>query len=171
MPLEIERKFLIRMPNVSLLATAEGGRVLMITQTYLNAREGVAARVRLVREGDSVRYIRTEKQRVSARTAIENEWALSEEEYLAALAEVDKTRKPIEKTRYAIPYADHTLEIDIYPFWRDRAILEVELKDEDEEFLLPPYIKVIAEVTDDKRYKNVQLAKAVPQDVLPPEEE
>ena len=47
----------------------------------------------------------------------------------------------------------------MYPFWKDRAILEIELADEDEKIDFPEFIKVIKEVTDDERYKNASLAQ------------
>ena len=58
------------------------------------------------------------------------------------------------------------LEIDLYDFWQDRATLEVELSAEDEGFTILPSIKVIREVTSDHRYKNVNLARNLPNDPL-----
>ena len=169
-PLEIERKFLIRMPSTARLLAEDGVRVKEMVQTYLSAPAGVTARVREVREAGGVRYIYTEKRRLTALTAEEEERELDEAAYEDALARRDESRSPIKKTRYAIPYAGHTVEIDIYPFWQDRAILEVELTREDEEFALPPYLTVLAEVTADRRYKNVMLAREVPHDPLTEEE-
>ena len=57
--------------------------------------------------------------------------------------------------------------MDIYPFWQDRAILEVEVRGEEETVLLPRGLHVIREVSADKRYKNVNLAKEIPTDPLP----
>lgn len=163
-PLEIERKFLIRMPDIATLTAQPGCRVLELVQTYLAAPQGVTARVRQCREGARLTWWRTEKRRLSDKTAIENEAEIEETTYRAALATADPTRRPIEKRRYAIPYAGHILEIDVYPFWEDCAILEVELQSEDEAFALPPYLTLIREVTADRRYKNAQLAKHIPPD-------
>ena len=44
--------------------------------------------------------------------------------------------------------------------------MEVELSDEDEAFEILPDIKVIREVTSDHRYKNVNLARNLPNDPL-----
>ena len=49
-------------------------------------------------------------------------------------------------------------EIDIYPFWHDKAILEIELNDENDTFEIPKKIKVIKEVTNDPQYKNSSIA-------------
>ena len=98
--------------------------------------------------------------------AVEEETDLTAADYEAALAHADPARRPIEKTRFCIPFGGKWMEIDLYAFWQDRATLEVELEREDEPFDLPPYVKVIREVTDDKRYKNVNLAKELPDDPL-----
>jgi CYTH domain-containing protein len=50
-------------------------------------------------------------------------------------------------------------EIDIFPFWKDKAIMEVELKNENEEISLPNFIKIIKEVSEDENYKNHSLAR------------
>jgi CYTH domain-containing protein len=55
-------------------------------------------------------------------------------------------------------YENQYFEIDIYPFWNDKAILEIELSDENTEIKFPKEINVIKEVTDDESYKNASLA-------------
>jgi hypothetical protein len=81
-PLEIERKFLIRMPNAEALAAQKGARVWRISQTYLLSPAGLSRRVRKRQEGDEVRYIYTEKLRISPTTAEARERELTEEEYM-----------------------------------------------------------------------------------------
>ena len=84
---------------------------------------------------------------------------LSQTEYLRLLMETDPSRRPIRKTRYCLTEAGRYYEIDVYPFWSDRAIVEVELADENEAVTLPEMLKVIKEVTEDKNYRNSELAK------------
>jgi CYTH domain-containing protein len=55
-------------------------------------------------------------------------------------------------------------EIDIYPEWKKQAIMEIELKSEDEEVILPEGIKVIKEVTGDPSYSNFEMAKNMPEE-------
>lgn len=162
---EIERKYLIAYPDAALLKGLEGCRVKHIVQTYLQAPEGETRRVRRVEEGGAVRYVYTLKKRVSTIRAVEEERELTAAEYGALLRETDAALRPVCKTRYAIPHAGKTLEIDLYDFWQDRATLEVELESESEQIALPSYVKVIREVTEDKRYKNVNLARELPSDV------
>ena len=165
-PIETERKFLIRMPDISLLPSLQGVRVKDILQTYLASESGKNSRLRRVCEDGRVSYIKTVKQRISVLSAYEDECEISKEQYEQELENADKTKSAIVKKRYCIPYADHIIEIDLYPFWSDRAILEVELESENEIFSLPDYISVVKEVSDDKRYKNTKLAESVPFDEI-----
>ena len=50
-------------------------------------------------------------------------------------------------------------QIDVYPFWTDQAIMEIELSNPNEEIRFPDIIKVLREVTEDEQYKNASLAK------------
>lgn len=160
---EIERKYLIEYPDTAVLESAEGVRVKRIEQTYLLAAEGETRRVRKMTEMGVTRYIETRKYRVSDLRATEEEKELSAAEYDALLALADPALHPIRKMRYAIPYAGHVVEVDLYDFWQDRATAEVELADESEAVELPPYLRVICDVTADKRYKNVALARELPE--------
>lgn len=162
--MEIERKFLIRMPDVSMLTAQPDCRVRHMVQTYLLALPGETRRVRRVEEEGRVTYIETRKRRVSALSAEETERELTAEAYAALTGEADPTRRAIEKTRYAFPFGGHICEVDIYAFWQDRATLEVELQSEDEALELPDFLPIIKEVTSDKRYKNVNLARALPEE-------
>lgn len=58
-----------------------------------------------------------------------------------------------------LPSGEQMIEIDLYPEWRDRAIVEVELRDEAELIVFPEEIRVIGEVTNEPAYKNAALAK------------
>ena len=160
--LETERKFLIAMPDEGVLRAQPGAICDEIVQTYLLSKEGVTARVRARRGVGGVVYTATEKRRLSDLTAIEDERIIGEEEYRSLLLLRDPALSPIEKRRYAIPFGGHTLEIDIYPFWERQAVLEVELPSEDAPLSLPPYLELLREVSGDRRYKNVSLARAVP---------
>ena len=75
------------------------------------------------------------------------------------LMDADTSRKQIRKTRYCLTSKNQYFEIDVYPFWTDKAIAEIELSDENAEIIFPKQIKVIKEVTDDDSYKNASLAK------------
>ena len=161
-PLEIERKFLIAMPTRDDLERESSGKI-EITQIYLRPGDaGENRRIRLSRADDrEIRYY-TEKLSLTDRTRIEREREITPAEWEALVKEADPARRPIEKVRWRVPYAGHVLEIDIFPFWEDRAFCEAELASEGEELRLPPWLRVIREVTDDLRYTNSALAREIP---------
>jgi len=66
--------------------------------------------------------------------------------------QADPARNPICKTRYCLAHGKHYFEINVYPFWSDKAVMEIELLTENEPFEIPPFVNVLEDVTDDKRY-------------------
>lgn len=165
-PIETERKYLIRYPDTAALSAMEGVRIWHIVQTYLLAPENLALRVRRIEEDGTVRYIRTEKRRISDLSAYEDERELTEAEYNQALLMADPASHPIEKTRYVVPHGDVCCEIDVYPFWTDRAVLEIELPDERTEVPCPAYLEILCEVSGDRRYSNHALSREIPMDSI-----
>ncbi len=162
---ETERKFLIRYPDISFLKSLDMCREISIAQTYLLCGNGSMRVRKSVENGETV-YIRNIKKRISEMSHFEDEKIISEETYNELLFCRDTQRAEIVKTRFAIPHGGHILEIDVYPFWCDRAVLEIELEAEDEQYEIPSYITVIKEVTGDKRYSNKALAKEIITEVL-----
>lgn len=162
MAYEIERKFLIEYPDIRILEEHPGCTKSEIAQTYLKTDNGFTSRVRKRTTGGVTKYIFTEKKRVNDVKCIENEREITKEEYNDLLKLADPERNTIEKTRYCLPCNGRIAEIDIYPFWTDRAIAEVEMEDETEEVALPDFIRVIREVTAEKAYKNASIAKNIP---------
>ena len=162
--LEIERKFLIEYPDENWLAHQLGSRCAQLSQTYLVSETGLSHRVRSWTEGGVTRWFETSKRAVTDITREETEREITEEEYRALLRKADPERQAVEKTRWCIPYKGHILEIDLYPFWHQQAVLECELQAEDEAFSFPTELRVLREVTSDPRYLNSSLARAVPQE-------
>jgi len=157
-PYEIERKYLIEYPDIKWLENNPTCRRVEIIQTYLNSKEGEEVRVRQRGVDGNYLYYQTIKRKVSDLKRVEIEHRLSQSEYLKLLMEADTTKRQIRKTRYCLTYENQYFEIDIYPFWNDKAIAEIELSDENEKIVFPKEIKVIKEVTDDESYKNASLA-------------
>lgn len=164
---EIERKFLIQFPDISLLKKLPGCTELKIEQIYLISNDAETARIRKTSKQNRTTYFLTFKKRITDLRCIEEETTITENEYNKRKeTESDPFSKPILKTRYVIPYQNLFYEIDCYPFWNDRAILEIELKSEEDTFSIPSFLKVFKEVTNDKRYKNKHLSQFIPNDPL-----
>ena len=158
-PLEIERKFLIEYPNIEWLENSPNCKKIEIIQTYLKSDESEEIRVRQRGMNGNYIYFKTIKRKVDDLKRIEIEKRLSKDEYLTLLMEADTEKRQIRKNRYCLMSGNQYFEIDVYPFWDDKAILEIELSDENTEIVFPEEIKIIKEVTDDENYKNASLAK------------
>lgn len=100
------------------------------------------------------------KPSVNALTRVETEERLTEKEYLRLLMKADPSRRPIRKTRYCLTYENQYFEIDLYPFWKEEALTEIELASETAPVKLPPFLKILREVTGEEAYTNAALAKA-----------
>ena len=158
-PFEIERKFLIEYPDLDKLEKLPNCRRVEIIQTYLSAPEGEESRVRQRGADGNYIYIQTTKKKVTDVKRVEVERRLTKDEYLRLLMDADPDCKPIRKTRYCLTYDNQYFEIDVYPFWDQQAIVEIELNHEQDEIRFPRELKVIREVTDDETYKNASLAR------------
>lgn len=158
-PYEIERKFLIEYPDLKWLESMPNCQRVEIIQTYLNSEGEDEVRVRQRGIDGHYVYFQTSKRRVDDVKRVEIERRLSEREYVSLLMNADVSRRQIRKDRYCLTYDNQYFEIDVYPFWKDKAIAEIELSDEKAEIRFPKQIKVIKEVTGDEAYKNSSLAK------------
>jgi CYTH domain-containing protein/transcriptional regulator with XRE-family HTH domain len=165
-PLEIERKFLIYYPKIKELEAMPNCTKVDIVQTYLKSVEGVERRVRARGIENDYMYYLTEKRNITPIKRIETERKLSQDEYFKLLMEADTKLHPIHKTRYCLSENNQYFEIDTYPDWDKQAIMEIELSSEDEEIKMPSFIKPIKEVTDDESYKNYQMAREMPKQLV-----
>lgn len=160
-PLEIERKFLV-----------DGGSVPLndqwpvhfedswITQDYLKSAKGTTERVRsrtFENEVGTV-YTHTLKRRVSDMTAEEDESEVTATVYASLLLRADPKRQTIEKKRREFVWKGQVFELDFFPD-RNLFLLEIELESEDTEVTLPTFLTIVREVTDEKAYKNSELAR------------
>ncbi len=145
---EIERKFLVTGDD-----WRAGAVATPIRQGYLAADSDRSVRVRV----SGARAYLTIKGTLSGFTRSEYEYEIpvaDAHDLLDGLC----LRPLIEKTRYAVRHAGTEWVIDA--FTGDNAgliVAEVELESEDQAVDLPPWVG--AEVTDDPRYLNVNLAR------------
>lgn len=161
-PYEIERKFLIKYPDLEYLSTLKTCKKVEIVQTYLNLSDDGSEEVRVRKRGLNGHYIyfKTTKKKITDIKRIEIEKRLTKEEYFELLRNT-KDKYQIIKDRYCLIYDNQYFEIDIYPFWNDKACIELELDNENQEIKFPPFIEIIKEVTGDKEYSNSRLATKI----------
>ena len=164
LPIETERKFIIRIPRTSDMRRCQGYSCSAIEQIYLPGAAGVTHRIRRrLTAGKSV-YTETKKTRISPMSCIEEEKEIPKEEYSRLKATRDRNRRIVKKNRHTFVYGGQVFEIDIYPFRKNSCVMETELKSESEHPKLPPFIRVVKEVTGDHRYSNASLARCIPND-------
>ncbi len=161
-PLEIERKYLIEYPDIKLLESIDNCEKVEIIQTYLHSPEE-NEEIRLRQRGNNGHYVyfKTIKKELSDTKRIEIEKRLNKDEYLRLLMTADTSKRQIRKNRYCLTYENQYFEIDVYPFWKDKAIMEIELSDEDSPIVFPDFINIIREVTSEREYKNSSLAEKI----------
>jgi CYTH domain-containing protein len=151
MPVEIERKFLV---IGDAWRDAAIGPALRMRQGYVaTSADGMTVRVRL--EGD--RGVLTLKG-PGLRTRAEFEYAIPVADAEALLA-AHCAPPLIEKQRTRVRHAGLVWEIDEFAGHLAGLVLaEVELADADQAIALPGWVG--AEVSDDARFQNANLARA-----------
>lgn len=153
--LEIERKFLIEYPNFNKI---DYDKKIKISQSYLiRKNDDIERRIRYWCEDDVSKYYYTEKKFLSGFTRQEVETEITQQQYDNLLKEVDTSIVTVEKIRYTISYCSLIFEIDVYPFSKKFAIMEVELDDENQAYTIPSGINVLKEVTGIKEFGNIPL--------------
>lgn len=162
--LEIERKFIIKRPPFDVIKVMGKYNVSDIVQIYLAKEEGVTHRVRARTSNGKTVYYETKKTRIDEMTVIEDEREISDTEFFALAPLCAKGTHPIMKQRHAFFFKGHTVEIDIYPQWKNTCIMEIELSDRSEELDIPPFISVLREVTGIKAYSNASMSVVFPRE-------
>ena len=158
-PIETERKYLVEIPDVNMLEKTGFCRKVNISQSYLNYPDGTYFRIRKRGCGENYIYIKTVKKKINDLKRVEIETRLTKDEYNALLNDATAQKYTLDKVRYCIVYKNQYFELDVFPFMKDTALLEIELIHGSEKIDFPPYIKIIREVTFDDEYKNYNIAK------------
>jgi CYTH domain-containing protein len=148
--IEIERKFLIKSDAYKNEANSKE----RIVQGFLNTHKERTVRVRISGDFGYLTVKGESNETGTSRFEWEKEITLEDAEALLLLCE----EGIIEKTRYKVPKGEHIFEIDeFYGTNEGLVIAEVELSDEDENYIEPDWLG--EEVTGDIKYYNSQLSK------------
>ena len=156
-PMMKKRKYLIEMPDIALITERYNAVALQMMQTYLlPTQPNVERRIRQQKNGEDYLYFYTEKHTMPDGSKWATERAVSEKQYVRYLMECDSSMHSVRKVKHRFIYDGHRIEIDVYPFSGDRAVLFA--YSDNEPAALPPEVTVIREVTGDPAYKNRHLA-------------
>jgi CYTH domain-containing protein/thymidylate kinase len=160
-PLEIERKFLVTSINDILIPHSKS----IIAQTYLRSMPELEDRVRRIinMDSDEIQYVRTMKCVFSPNVRAEHEWVISKDEYNTYMDSlVDPYYKTIIKERVSFEYDGVHYDLDTYKVPHTHLgmiVLEAELDKEDQKVNLPSFLKIEKEITNDKQYRNKEIAR------------
>jgi CYTH domain-containing protein/predicted ATPase len=160
-PLEKEDKFLIEVLDPATIPVK--WTESQITQDYLvSPTSGEERRVRARSDGDSTSYYYTVKRAVSPGVRVEEEKMITHREYEALRTLRNPEKCTIKKRRVCFFWKEQFFEVDLFVEPKPGlALMEAERSDRAPELELPPFIKVLRNVTDDKLYSNSQLATRV----------
>lgn len=163
--IETERKFIIKMPDISILEKMEGYTRDAIIQIYLPSAVGGTHRVRSRSSNGRTVYTETEKIRISSASSIEREGEISEARFAELSKNILEGTRPIKKTRHSFSFRGQVFEIDVYPEWERCAVMEAELEDATAPLDIPNEISVISEVTGKKEYSNASMSRLFPPEI------
>lgn len=173
--LEIERKFLV---NNADFTGIDGITLTKVETVYLDveamskidphlgAEDGKEREIRVskrTKPDGSVKYKSTSKVGGPVLVREEAEVEIDEESFNKAVEKFGKAR--MCKKRFTFEYLRKRFDLDILE-GHDMAILEVELENENEPVVLPPFVLIRKEVTGDPDYYNVNLAKPLEHDKI-----
>ena len=161
MPYLAKRKYLIDYPDVQRIASMPNCERVDIIQTYLKSPNGREVRIRQRGKDGHYIYFQKMEKDPTGKEKIEIERRLDKDEYLKMLMDADTSMKQIRKTRYCIAYPNCYAELDIFPFWKDQAFLQIAIQNENEPPVIPEDFEVIKEITGDPEYRNISLAARI----------
>lgn len=161
-PIEVYKKYLVSIPDFESLKEKVNLTKVDMTRIYLLNEENENERSILQRGhfGDYAFYY-TEKRHFDTFDRIEVERRLTKNEYVSLIGKADTRRKQINKTRYCFVWNNKYYELDVFEFWKDKAMLKVQLTDRDSEVEIPEFLQVIKDVSNNKNYTNYALAQNV----------
>ncbi len=130
-----------------------------IVQSYLVADPGSEVRLRRRMWDGKIVNIHTMKKRTADGKQVETERQVSNALYDSLLAQADPYRRTIHKQRKSLIYKGQYFEIDTYlDALQGLCILETKGITPGEEVNIPPFIKVVKEISGNKDYYNYNLA-------------
>ena len=153
--LEIERKYL-----VDVIGEIPNGNVSEIRQTYLVPVEGKERRLRMRGENGHNIYFLTTKIRLAADRSYEMERQIKENSYIELLKEANPDKHTVYKKRCCFLWENQYFELDrfIEPHM-EHCLLEIEDAESASSVKLPPFLRIIKDVTGDPEYYNSNIAR------------
>ena len=164
--IETERKYIVQKPDADVLCRFDDYTESDIIQIYLDDAEKTHRIRRREYTGGKVEYTENTKLRISGMSSVEEERTISAEEYYRLTRNIESGASPLHKVRRTVRYCGLIFEFDYYDKWEHSCIMEVELPSEAEEIKMPPFVRVLRDVTGIKPYSNHSMAHSFPKEIV-----
>ena len=159
---EIEKRFLIRLDNLDEIKSKYDYNLFDIYQTYLYSNKPDEER----RIRQKTQYFdpswseedRNTEYYFTVKTGVRTKKEIKVHKEIYELLKDFSISNTLYKRRYVIEYLGLTYGINVYDWWTDVGIMEVELSSTLEYPVLPPEIEIVADITNDSRFSNYSLA-------------
>lgn len=151
----VEKKYLISMPDVEQLMKNKQCRKVHVKQHYIiDETRQEKEKIVLRRENNKNFYYKVVKK-----NKVKYSNSITADKYINKLEDENKKFYHIHKDRYYYIFDSRCIKIDVFPFWKDKAILEVDVLNDRENIKFPKFVHIIEDVTDNEAYKNYYLAE------------
>ena len=151
----VEKKYLISMPDVDQLMKNKQCRKVHVKQHYIiDETRQEKEKIVLRRENNKNFYYKVVKK-----NKVKYSNSITADKYINKLEDETKKFYHIHKDRYYYIFDSRCIKIDVFPFWKDKAILEVDILNDRENIKFPKFVNIIEDVTDNEAYKNYYLAE------------
>ena len=155
-PIEEERKYVVEIMGTLPEDCIESE----ISQVYLKGYADAEERLRKRSWGKKAVYVHTTKKKTSENEELVTERQINQNLYEIMLPLADPERNAIHKLRHSFIWKGQYFEIDSYlEQLEGLTILETKGIVEGEPVKLPPFLKVVKDVTGNKDYYNYNLAR------------
>lgn len=129
-----------------------------ITQTYLVADPGCEVRLRCKISDKTRTNIHTTRKFISDNEVLVTERIIPNSLYETLLQQADPSRQPVCKNRKSFIWQGQFFELDTYLTPRTGMIILETNIDSHDELKLPPFLRIVEDITHNKAYYNHNLA-------------
>ena len=160
-PLDIQKKYLIKRPDLKILEKFVNFEIIDILQYYLislNPKEEI--RIRQWGQDNNYMYYYSKKTSINDKQRIETKRHITLKEFTNYLKDIDTKIPVLKKKRICFIYEYQYFEIDIFEFSSELELLEIKFTNMSTDIRLPEFVEVIKDVTDDENYRNYNLASS-----------
>ena len=148
-PIQVQYRYLIDYVDFEKMNNIEN--VKLDIEQYVIRKSGADMIYRKTEKSGDIRYsmkIKSDTE-INSERIIFIERNVCKDEYIANLP---KNEIPMKKTRYCFSYKDEYYRLDV--FEDGLMMLELEITDKSKETIIPDFIKVKEDVTEDVNYRN-----------------